>query len=67
MKSGTLHKGAGDDELVDVKVVQAVPSGSDTKADRAVAPRAQAAAKREKAQPPANALECGSRRIKRGH
>lgn len=57
VKSGTLLKGAGDDKLVDVKVVQAVPSGSDATADRLVAPRARADAKKEKAQPIANALD----------
>ena len=43
LKSRILIRGAGDDKLVDVKVQQAVPGGSDTKADRLVAPRARLA------------------------
>ena len=57
IKSGTLLKGAGDDKLIDVKSAQAVRSGTDTAADRAVAPRARAGAKREKAQPIIDALD----------
>ena len=57
VKSGTLLKGRGEDKLLDVKAAQVVHRGSDSVADRAVAPRARAGAKREKAAPVIDALD----------
>ncbi len=57
IQSGTLLKGQGEEKLIDVKSAQAVRAGSDTVADRAVAPRARVALKRENAAPIIDALD----------